>query len=72
MAVSDGSTLPWVEKYRPRRLDDIVNQGEVVKALKNIVQTKNVPHMLFTGPPGTGKTATAHALRPRTFRPTIP
>ncbi|GBC68759.1 DNA polymerase III subunit gamma/tau [archaeon HR01] len=54
--------LPWVEKYRPRSLDEIVDQEEVVRSLKNILTTKSVPHMLFAGPPGTGKTATAHAF----------
>ncbi len=56
------SMLPWIEKYRPAALDEIVNQHEVVSSLKNILKTKAVPHMLFTGPPGTGKTATAHAF----------
>ena len=56
------ATLPWTEKYRPKTLDDIINQEEVVRSLKNIVKTKAVPHILLAGPPGTGKTATAHAF----------
>ena len=52
----------WVEKYRPKTLDEIVGQDEVIKRLKGYVQRKNIPHLLFAGPPGTGKTATAIAL----------
>ena len=46
----------WTEKYRPKTLDEIVNQEEIVSRLKAFVKEKNVPHMLFAGPPGTGKT----------------
>jgi len=52
----------WVEKYRPKSLDEIVNQEEVVKRLKKFVEMKNMPHLLFAGPAGTGKTTAAHAL----------
>jgi len=52
----------WVEKYRPRTLSDIVDQEEVVTRLKGYVERKNIPHLLFAGPPGTGKTASAIAL----------
>ncbi len=52
----------WVEKYRPKTLDEIVDQEEVVARLKGYVERKNIPHLLFAGPPGTGKTASAIAL----------
>ena len=52
----------WVEKYRPRTLDDMVDQEEIVRRLKEFVRDKNVPHLLFVGPPGTGKTTAALCL----------
>lgn len=44
----------WIEKYRPEKLDDIVGQDEIVRRLKSYVKTKNLPHLLFSGPPGVG------------------
>ena len=47
--------IPWVEKYRPDKVDEIAHQDEVVKTLKNSILQGNLPHLLFHGPPGTGK-----------------
>ncbi|HII61535.1 replication factor C small subunit [Pyrococcus horikoshii] len=49
---------PWVEKYRPQRLDEIVGQEHIVKRLKHYVKTGSMPHLLFAGPPGVGKCLT--------------
>jgi len=54
--------LIWVEKYRPRRIDDIVNQDEVKERIKQFLKIGNMPHLLFHGPPGTGKTTMALAI----------
>ncbi len=52
----------WVEKYRPRQLLDVVNQKGIVERLSAYVKTRSMPHMLFAGPAGSGKTTCAIAL----------
>ncbi len=54
--------LLWVEKYRPRRIDDIIDQEEVKKRIKEFLRAGNLPHLLFYGPPGVGKTTMALAI----------
>ena len=53
---------PWVEKYRPRRLDDVVNQKGIIKRLKQFIKDESMPHLIFAGPAGTGKTTSALAM----------
>ncbi len=57
----------WVEKYRPRNLSEIVGQREIVERLKSYVKSKSMPHLLFAGPAGTGKTTSAIALAREMF-----
>lgn len=52
----------WIEKYRPVKLDDIVGQDEIIRRLKSYVKTRNLPHLLFSGPPGVGKTAASISI----------
>ncbi|MBN2336675.1 replication factor C small subunit [Candidatus Bathyarchaeota archaeon] len=52
----------WAEKYRPQTLDELTNQKEIVSRLKSFVQEKNLPHLLFVGPAGVGKTTSILAL----------
>jgi len=53
---------PWVEKYRPRSLNDVVNQNAIIKRLKQFIIDKSMPHLIFAGPAGTGKTTSALAM----------
>jgi replication factor C subunit 3/5 len=54
--------LPWVEKYRPQCLEDLVSQGSIVSTIRRFVAERKMPHLLFYGPPGTGKTSTIQAV----------
>lgn len=54
--------LPWVEKYRPIYLDDVVGNEETIERLKVIARDGNMPHMIISGTPGIGKTTSVHCL----------
>ncbi len=60
--------IPWVEKYRPLSIGDVAGQNEIVKVLSKCLEKNgNIPHMLFFGSAGTGKTSTALALSYQLF-----
>lgn len=46
----------WTEKYRPKTFEHVIGQKEIVSRVKALVETHNLPHLLFAGPPGVGKT----------------
>lgn len=59
----DLSNLMWVEKYRPANLKEIINQRDIVSGLANFSKKPDeIPHLLFSGPAGVGKTTTALCL----------
>ena len=57
----------WTEKYRPKNLDEVVGQKHVTERLKAYVSSNNMPHLLLTGPAGTGKTTCSLALAKEMF-----
>ncbi|MFH1107193.1 MAG: replication factor C small subunit [Candidatus Micrarchaeota archaeon] len=59
--------VPWIEKYRPHRLDEVVGNEPVVRQLKSFAKNGNPPHLLFAGPAGSGKTSCALALAAELF-----
>lgn len=52
----------WAEKYRPKTLDEITDQTEIVSRMKNFVKERNLPHLLLVGPAGVGKTTSILCL----------
>lgn len=64
------ASKPWIEKYRPQTLKEVQSQEEVVNALRACISAgSNMPHMLFHGPPGTGKTSAILAAAYELFGP---
>jgi len=52
----------WIEKYRPKSLDEMVGQKSTINTLKHYIETQNVPNLIFYGKRGSGKTSTIHSL----------
>ena len=62
--------VPLIEKYRPTRLEDLKNQDDIKNILKDMVKNRNIPHMIFYGGAGTGKTSTAIAICKQLYKST--
>ncbi|CAI2375512.1 unnamed protein product [Moneuplotes crassus] len=54
--------IPFVEKFRPKTLDEIISHDEIIDTIKNFIKSDRIPHLLFHGPPGTGKTSCMLAI----------
>ncbi|MEM1688639.1 MAG: replication factor C small subunit [Candidatus Anstonellales archaeon] len=56
------SNIPWIEKYRPKTIDELLGSESIKELITGFIRRKDIPHLLFAGPPSTGKTTTALIL----------
>ncbi|CAF1231084.1 unnamed protein product [Rotaria sp. Silwood1] len=63
------ANLPWIEKYRPATLDELVSHKDIIDTIKRYMTLGELPHLLFYGPAGTGKTSTILALAKQMYTP---
>merc|ERR1711918_205757 len=59
--------LPWIEKYRPKNLEEIVGQSNNIECIEKLIKGESLPHLLFYGNSGTGKTSTILSIVSRLF-----
>lgn len=62
------NSIPWIEKYRPKKLNDISQDKNLIDLFSNSIKTGNMTHFLFYGPPGTGKTSAILAIGREIFQ----
>ena len=68
MGENPQDSLPWIEKYRPRKLEDMKQSQNLLDLFINSIKTGNMTHYLFYGPPGTGKTSAILAMGREIFK----
>ena len=66
--MTDIENMIWTEKYRPKKFDDVKGQDNIVKRTKAFVKQKNMPHLLFAGPAGVGKSTLALVVAKELFK----
>uniref|UniRef100_A0A8C3MAY3 Uncharacterized protein n=1 Tax=Geospiza parvula TaxID=87175 RepID=A0A8C3MAY3_GEOPR len=68
MAPAGSANLPWVEKYRPQALSELVSHRDILSTVQRFISEDRLPHLLLYGPPGTGKTSTILACARQLYR----
>ncbi|MDP2628714.1 MAG: replication factor C small subunit [Nanoarchaeota archaeon] len=58
----------WTEKYRPSKFYEVVGQGDIIKRVESLTNSFNIPHLLFAGPAGTGKSTLALIIVKELFK----
>ena len=64
-------SIPWIEKYRPVKIEDVIADDNILIEINSIIKTKNIPNMIFTGTPGIGKTTTILCIARKLYGPYI-
>ena len=60
--------LPWIEKYRPKNIEEIISHTQNIDTIKKLLENNSLPHLLFHGSPGTGKTSMILAIAKKIYK----
>jgi replication factor C subunit 2/4 len=72
MTENNYDSVPWVEKYRPKKMEEMIQSQNLLDLFQNIIETQDMTHTLFYGPPGTGKTSAILAISREIFKEYFP